>query len=271
MHGQTHTAKAPHETLESLVSDLERIWPTLRDDVVLVLEEDGYGLCHEIRRETRCSAPARIVERRLGELLTGDSCCTVCIPATLGPDGRLLREISAATLCLRVALDEGVTAAERASAAVMTIWNGPSRYLPRPVFDRLRGAVLLPLLATLAEDLPGRGGNETGPLMAFTAGDIRLGMTENPELYRLAARGAVASLVHASPRDGVWLLHDPYKDQAQSHWPLLGTVLRPSVRKGDIDQVACEIFGVLADDALSGLSSWDDTHQWWVAANHLNH
>lgn len=271
MHGQAHAVKAPHETLESLVSELERIWPTLRDDVVLVFEEDGYGLCHEIRRETRCSAPARVVERCLGGLLAGDRCCTSCVPVALGPGGRLLRELSTYTLCLRVALDEEVTAAERASAAVMTIWNGPSRYLPRPMFEKLRGAVLLPLLATLAEDLTGRGENETGPLMAFTAGDIRLGMTENPDLYRLAARGAVASLVYASPRDGVWLLHDPYKDLAQAHWPLLGTVLHPSVRRGDIDHVACEIFGVLADDALSGLTSWDDIHQWWVAANHLNH
>lgn len=270
MHGQTHAARVVTETLGSLVADLERVWPTLRDDVVLVLEEDRHGICHELRRETRCGAPARVVERRLGAILTGEHCCTACIPPALGPGGGLLRDIGAHTLCLRVALDERVAPAERASAAVMTIWNGPSRYLPRVVFERMRGSVLLPLLATLAADLPGRGENETGPLVAFTAGDIRFGMTENPELYRLAARGAVASLVHASPRDGVWLLHDPYKDLAQLPRPLLGIVLQHSVRKRDIDQVACEIFGVLADDALSGLSRWDDIHQWWFAANHLN-
>lgn len=269
---KTGTAVVTPETIDDVLAELEGVWPTIHDDVLLPLEEDGNGVCHDIRREVRCTAPARIVELRLGELLVGERCCTKCVPEALRAGGRISRDLSVHTLCLRVALDAEVTATERASAAVLTVWNGPSRFLPRPVFEKVRTTVLLPLLAELAEEAQGRDASSTGPLVAFTAGDMRLGMGENPELYRLTARGAAASLVHASPRDGVWLLHDPYSGVGTGlpRWPGLGTVLLPAVRRSEIDPVACEIFGVLADDALAGLSSWEDIHQWWAAANHLN-
>lgn len=260
------------ESIDAVLADLAHVWPTLHEDVVLPLEEDARGLCHDIRREVRCAAPARVVELVLGEMLTSERCCGVCMPAALRPGGRIARDLTSHTLCLRVALDVEVTPSERASAAVLTIWTGPSRYLPRPVFETLRGKVLLPMIEDLVTGSPARAASVTGPLVAFTAGDMRLGMTENPELYRSTARAAAAALVHASPRDGVWLLHDPYRDidPQRIRWPRLGTVLIPSVRRAEIDPVACEIFGVLADDALSGLSSWDDIHQWWSAANQLN-
>lgn len=272
VHARTRNAAVTSETIDGVLAELEGVWPTIHDDVLLPLEEDGNGVCHDIRREVRCASPARIVELRLGELLVGERCCAKCVPEALRAGGRLARDLSTHTLCLRVALDEDVTASERASAAVLTVWNGSSRFLPQPVFERVRATVLLPLLAELAEDAPGWDASSTGPLVAFTAGDMRLGMGENPELYRLTARVAATALVHASPRDGVWLLHDPYSGVATGlpRWPSLGTVLLPAVRREEIDPVACEIFGVLADDALAGLSSWEDIHQWWSAANHLN-
>lgn len=271
--GMTTRSRNASETVNSVLEELEGVWPTMREDVLLPLEEDGNGVCHDIRRDVRCSAPARIVELRLGELLSGERCCVKCVPDALCGGGRLARDLSAHTLCLRAALDDEVTPRERACAAVMTVWTGSSRFLPRPVFERVRSTVLLPLIGEMASRLPERDASVSGPLIAFTAGDMRLGMEESPELYRLTASGAATALVHASPRDGVWLLHDPYRGVGSSlpRWPGLGTVLLGSVRRAEIDPIACEIFGVLADDALAGMSSWEDIHQWWSAANHLNH
>lgn len=268
---RTETAVVTPETIGGVLAELEGVWPTIHDDVLLPLEEDGNGVCHDVRREVRCAAPARIVELRLWELLAGERCCAKCVPEALRAGGRIARDLSVHTLCLRVALDDEVTTTERASAAVLTVWNGPSRFLPRPVFERVRATVLLPLLASLAEETRGRDASSIGPLVAFTAGDMRLGMGENPELYQLTARGAAASLVHASPRDGVWLLHDPYSGAGTGlpRWPSLGTVLLPAVHRTEIDLAACEVFGVLADDALAGSGSWEDLPDWWAAAKRL--
>jgi len=261
------------ESIDAVLSALARVWPTIHEDVVLPLEEDVNGVRHDVRGQPRCATPARIVELGLGEMLAGERLCGVCMPSALRPGGRIARDLASRTLCLRVALDEEVTTSERASAAVLTIWAGSSRFLPRPVFERMRSTVLLPLIEGIAAGLPGTDVTATGPLVAFTAGDIRMGMDENPEMYQLTARAATASLVHASPRDGVWLLHDPYRgvEANRLRWPGLGVVLLRSVRRADLDPVACEIFGVLADDALDGMSSWEDIHQWWSAANQLNH
>lgn len=270
-HG-TRATGIERDGIDDVLDDLARIWPALADELLQPLEEDAEGTCHDIRRQVRCKAPARVVEVPLRRLLTGEKCCSECVPPALLPGGRLAGELASRTLCLRVALDERVTAVERATAAVLTVWSGPSRYLPQPVFDRIRRTTLLPLLGELAVAFPGGGDDATGPLVAFTAGDMRLGMNENPECYRQVARSAAPALLHASPRDGVWLLHDPYRVDpgGTAERTGLGTVLLPSVRRGDIDPVACEIFGVLADDALAGLSSWEDIRHWWFAANRLN-
>lgn len=265
------SASATHG-IDRVHRDLRALWPTVLDDVLLPLEEDRHGLLHDIRREVRCSAPARIVEASVSELLAGNRVCEACIPPSLAPGGRLCTELSSYTLCLRAALDTSVTCSERAAALVLTVWGGSSRYLPRQVFERLRSTVLLPLLGELGSGLPGRDPTSRGPLVAFTAGDMRLGMSENPQLFAAAARGAARSLIHASSGDGVWLLHDPYRDLAPSvpRTPPLGRVLVVDVQRGEIDRSACEIFGVLADDALAGQSSWDDIHDWWSAAQRLN-
>lgn len=268
------------DTIESVVLCLEHAHPTFLADALFLLEEDGNGLGHSIPRKSNiftygvdCSTgPTRIVERSLGGILAGTRCCTTCVPSAFKSGGDIRYMVSTDTLYLRVALNEDVAVFERASAAVMAVWAGPSRCLPPHVYDRIRNEILLPLIRTLAEGSPGRTADTTGPLLAFTAEDIRRGMSRNPDLYRLTARAASASLVHASPRDGVWLLHAPYIDVADGSimQPLLGKIVHPSIRRGDIYQSACEIFGVFADDALPGLGAREDIHQWWFAANTLS-
>ena len=263
---------ASGDSIEDIQRNLSDVWPTMLADVILPVEEDATGAFHDIRREVRCAAPTRIAESSVAGLLEGERCCPACIPLSLAPGGRLFTELDKYTLCLRTALDRAVTASERAAAAVLTVWDGTSRYLPPHVFERLRGTVLLPLVTDLATGLRQGTGDESGPLVAFTAGDMRLGRTENPQLYAAIARSAAVSLVHASPRDGVWLLHDPFRHVTATvaAWPPLGRVLVGNVARSDLDPVACEIFGVLADDALAGASSWDDIHEWWAAARRLN-
>ena len=259
-------------SLEDIQRNLVGVWPTMLADILLPVEEDASGTFHDIRREVRCASPARIAEVSVTGLLSGERCCPACIPMSLAPGGSLFTKLDKYTLCLRTALDRAVTAAERATAAVLTVWDGESRYLPRPAFERLRGTVLLPLVTELAAGLPRDIRGERGPLVAFTAGDMRLGRSENPQLYAAIARSAAVSLVYASPRDGVWLLHDPFRSvtSAIPAWPQLGRVLVGDVARDELDPVACEIFGVLADDALAGASSWDDIHEWWAAARRLN-
>jgi len=262
---------AEAESIDAVLSALVRVWPTVHEDVVLPLEEDVNGVRHDVRGQPRCATPARIVELGLGEMLAGERLCGVCMPSALRPVGRIARDLASRTLCLRVALADEVTATERARAAVLTVWNGPSRFLPRPVFERVRATVLLPLLASLAEETRERDASSSGPLVAFTAGDMRFGMDENPELYQLIARRAAVALVHASPQDGVWLLHDPYGEAGTRlpRWPILGRVLLPEVHRTEIDLAACEVFGVLADDALAGSGSWEDLPDWWTMAKRL--
>jgi len=254
--------------IAQIAAGLAPAWPTFLADVFLPVEEDRDGTYHDIRRDVRCAAPCRVDEVSVAVMLSGQRCCPRCLPRSLAPAGRVCVELSARTRLLRTALDSSVAGPDRAFAAVLAIWEGYSRYIPRPVFEGLRVSVLLPLVTGSFSRPP----NATGPLVAFTAGDMRLGGSENPALHAVAARAAAGSLVHASPRDGVWLLHDPWRDvpgDAPSY-PPLGRVLETAVARSEIDAVACEIFGVLADDALSGTGSWEDIDEWWSAARALS-
>lgn len=248
----------------SAAEDVAAAWPTFLEDVLLPVEEDRDGVYHDIRRDVRCSAPVRIAEANLVDLLSGRRICPACLTPSLAPGGRLCKEVMARTLWLRVALDVSSPPLERARAAVSVIWEGYSRYFPRGVFEKVRAETLLPIVARHGE--PCREG--PGPLVAFTAGDMRLGGSENAVLSAATLRAAPAALVHASAHDGVWLLHDPWRelDARVSHYPALGRVLETSVPRSDVNPSACEIFGVLADDALSGSGSWEDIREWWSAA-----
>jgi hypothetical protein len=41
-------------------------------------------------------------------------------------------------------------------------------------------------------------------------------------------------------------------------------------RRSEIDAHACEVFGVLCDDAVAGSGDWADIHDWWSAAQLLS-
>lgn len=280
----SHMPVAPYpltaETIESVVSCLERIHPTFLEDTLLLLEEDGNGLCHIISRKSNvftynidCSTgPARIVEVSLGDILSGIRCCATCVPEAFKPGGSIRYTVSTDTLYLRVALNEDITLFERTNAAVRAIWAGPSRCIPFLAYSKIRNEILLPLIRTLAERSHVHTSSTVGPLLAFTATDIKLGMSKNPDLYQLTAKVAATSLVHASPMDGVWLLHATYIDvvSASMTQPMLGTVIHPSIRRNAICQNACETFGILADDAFSRSDTWENVQQWWFTANELS-
>lgn len=238
------------------------------DEVVLPAEEDMHGVVHAIRRDARCAiGVARIVEIPLASMVRGERCCASCVPPSLGPGGATSDAVLNNTRLLRIAVDDSADACDRVVAATLVLWGDYSRFIPRPVFSRLRSTYLLPLLETAGGGRPLPGA--PGPLVAFTAGDMRRGREENPVLYDTYARGAARSLLHASPHGGVWLLHDPLHGENPPMWPPLGRVLEPVARPEEIDLAACEVFGVLADDALAGSGSWEDLPDWWTAAKRL--
>jgi hypothetical protein len=257
------------DTLSGIAEELATVWPSFLDEVLLPAEEDLHGVIHNVRRNVRCAVGvARVVEVPLADLVRGERCCTSCVPSSLAPGGVSTEAVAHNTRLLRTAVSSHLPLSARALAATLAIWGDYSRFVPREVFARLRSEHLLPLLyasSSAPSSLAARG-----PLVAFTAGDMRLGAQENPVLYDAYARSAGSSLLHASPHDGVWVLHDPLRGgSAHGMWPPLGKVVEMQVTREDVDPAVYEIFGTFADDALTGSGSWEDLSEWWSAAKRL--
>lgn len=260
-------------SISEVATQLAPVW----DDFLLVevpLEEDSEGIRHNLSRSSRCRPPQRIVVVPLLDLINGERLCPLCCIPQLEPMGQIGQLVALRTVSLRLAIaPDAIDPSVRAQAMVRAIWSGASRFCPPPVFKRLRHEVLLPGINKLGASLRPHDTAVPGSLVAFTLGDMRLGPDEDPGHYDLWVKAAAPALVHASPGDGVWLLHsaEHYVPALARTWMSLGTMLSEKCLRDDIDLQACEVFGVLCDDAVAGSGDyWSDVKDWWVAAQLLS-
>jgi hypothetical protein len=259
-------------SIVEVAEQLAHVWDDFMD-VEMTVEEDADGVWHALVRSTPCRPPQRVALVTLRALVSAPLSCPRCWTGP-SPSMRPFDQLVAArTLSLRLAVaTRSLPDASRAQAMVQVLWGGSSRFCPEPVFSRLRREVLLPGVFDLGRRLRAEQSVDSGMLVAFTLGDMRLGAEEDPYTFDLFAQAAAASLVHASPGDGVWLLHAPsqYVPALQRSGAGMGKILERNCRRDEIDAQACEVFGVLCDDAVAGCGDWADIYQWWSAAKLLS-